>query len=151
VTGDLDLLVKDLPFKEISRDGSVYMIRYTLCERPEGRTYVHRIYRPDGDDDPHNHPWQATARILSGGYDEELWSDDGSGFVTIKRRAGLPPHPINLSAYHRIVHVRPDTWTLFTVGPKHRDWGFFDQKLDRHVPWREYLTARGVTLNPKEM
>lgn len=40
-------------------------------------------------------------------------------------------------AYHRIVSVKPGTWTLFLAGKRSRDWGFLVNGV--HIPWRAYL------------
>lgn len=118
-------------------DGSAYLDRWPLFRIPWGpRLFLHRIYTKDPDRPVHNHPWAwAKALILSGGYTEERTSDG-----SLYRMRTYGPGAVNglgLADYHSILHVLPNTWTLFLTGPRVRDWGFLVGHT--HVPWRQYL------------
>jgi hypothetical protein len=107
--------------------------------------WLQRIWRADGDRHMHDHPWTVSASlILSGGYGEEReqhTSDHGL-------LRGFRAFSINLlpaGVYHRIVDVRPRTWTLFITGRPHsRGWGFLVD--GQHVPSFDYLIAAALQI-----
>jgi hypothetical protein len=120
-------------------DGEAYITRWYLTgtgptpangfATGEPGLYLHHIHRPDADRRLHNHPYDwAEWTILRGGYVEARARATVSGcrahYFDRHYAAGdlveISPH-----TYHRIVTVRPNTWTLFRAGPKHgRGWGF---------------------------
>ena len=127
----------------IGTDDDIYIARFFLhhveTDPDTGKllsansAFLHRIVRPDDGRDLHNHPWDFSTKILSGGYLEEF--------------DGIAPHRVFAgeyrsrwhSTFHRIAAVDPETWTLVTTGPRINDWGFLVD--GRFVPWREYLKA----------
>lgn len=109
-----------------------YLTRYYLFRSPWLNVYLHRIHREDKDRHLHNHPWPwAFAYILRGGYQEQR----ASGYHIYK--AG-DKNDLTGDIYHRIVTVRPNTWTLFVCGPYERSWGFDVDGV--HIDSEEYLT-----------
>jgi len=113
--------------------------------------FVHEIHTPDGDRDPHNHPWSwSAAVVLSGGYTERRYSTwwqrtDGGDGIEMSHVTGslntFKPHD-----YHRITHVEPDTVTLFLCGRESHDWGFLVDGV--HVPHKQYFASRdGAGMN----
>lgn len=110
----------------INEDGSLYLKRIYLTPS----RYLHHPAQADQDRHPHNHPWiWARSRILTGGYLEQrrFWlSWRGPGDVV----------ELDSTTYHRIAFVKPNTWTLFTHGPRCASWGFAVE--GRHVDWRDY-------------
>lgn len=106
-------------------DGTPLITRWFLSSRPAGDStgtsgwYLHRFEHYDTLRSEHNHPWSyARTRVLRG------WYIETRNGVLHSRSAGqtaeLYPHE-----YHRVVALRPGTWTLFYAGPKHgRGWGF---------------------------
>jgi hypothetical protein len=100
--------------------------------------WLQRIWRADGDRHMHDHPWNvAGSLILSGGYSEaraQHTSEHGFLRVCLAFAINLLPAGV----YHRIVDVRPRTWTLFVTGRPHsRGWGFLVD--GQHVPSAVYL------------
>lgn len=123
-----------------------------LSRRLGVNIWLHRIWREDADRHPHDHPWaSAGALVLTGGYGEDRVCTDNRG-ISLEgaghawhRTRWLTPGHVNLlpaGIYHRIVSVKPRTWTLFITGPAHgRGWGFLVD--GRHVPSAEYLSPAG--------
>jgi len=127
---------------EVWNSGALYLQRWHLLRNKTRRVFLHHIARADMDRDLHNHPWpKAFAIILRGGYEELVRDKDGNyklhkhGLLSISRHAFHP------EAYHKILGVRPNTWTLFFAGERKRSWGFLvtDFNSTRHVDYRTYL------------
>lgn len=118
---------------------------------------LHRIMRPDQDQDLHDHPWNARTIVMLGEYDEERPVDldaarkDGKPFMVIwaggddarlrhTRRAGYTGRLL-FGQYHRITRVSDGgAWTLFFTWRKRGTWGFMVN--GKKVPWREYLGVK---------
>ncbi|MBM7424956.1 hypothetical protein HNR64_003293 [Spongiibacter marinus] len=101
-----------------------------------GRTvYLHRFVDADRDEETHDHPFNAVAVCLAGWYKEErlVSADTGEKGGVVMRRRKVRPGSVNVikggglgvGDFHRIVDARPETWTLFVVGPRRSSWGFF--------------------------
>ena len=107
--------------------------------------YLHKIHLSDNADSLHNHPWRwAFSVILWRGYYEERLTSD----LQVKRRR-VWPFTINFlrgTDYHRLdlVQGRP-AWTLFVVGPRVKNWGFWDSAARALVPWKVFLNGRART------
>jgi hypothetical protein len=152
---DIEALAATLPARHIyGEDGTLYLSRYRLHGWiPDAQTetpcsvYLHRIHRADLDDALHSHPWAwSQTMCLSGGYIEErgLLMDDGSLVREPNRELFLGrSNFMGPNDLHRIATLRPNTWTLFFVGPKRQSWGFFVEGRGL-VPWRERLAERGL-------
>jgi hypothetical protein len=133
----------------IARDGKLriildresneeYLYRYYYLNfRPFARIVLHKFIRSDIDG-LHDHPWGFSTYVLSGGY----WETTQKG--TFWRAPGYyATQPSNF--LHRISvdadKAGEDTWTLFMMGSKEKDWGFLDDN-DRWVQWKEYLNNK---------
>jgi hypothetical protein len=115
-----------------ARDGITYLRRWRLFECPLFRIYLHSLEGIDPDRDPHNHPWNARVFVLHGGYVQLIVTSPGqvrSQIVSRTNRLGV--------MYHRIIHVKPGTWTLTLAGPRVRAWGFLRNHV--HIPWKVYV------------
>lgn len=107
----------------------VYLHRWHVFPRnPLGNCYLHIQVASDPDRPLHDHPADNMSVIISGGYDELLqdrpWP---GGYVQIKkRRKGDVVYRVG-DQPHRLVlpEGTPYTITLFSSGPKVRDWGFW--------------------------
>lgn len=148
------------PLKMEIRDsgGKLYLTRWVLWAWGP-RIFLHRIWRKDHDRDPHNHPWPfGLSLILRGGYEELRVRPKYAGQSAEDLPLGsLPDHTsdkwlfqavswwnwLGPNTYHRITHVRPNTWTLFLAGPRTREWGFWTEA--GHEDRRTYLELPGET------
>jgi hypothetical protein len=112
------------------------------------RVLLHRIHRPDErTDHPHNHPWAtAVFRILSGGYTEwRAHSIDDPRTIEQTFRPG-DVNRLDQDAFHSVIEVLPNTWTIGLVGARVQDWGFLVD--GRVVPNAEYLGSRARVPHP---
>ena len=128
------------------RDRSrTYLRRLRIVQTPSFGVYLHRIYLPDEDRDPHDHPWPFVSLVLGGGYVEEVFeaasrrSADAETWKEVRGRWSL--HRMPLSLAHKITTLQPGTRTLVLVGRRRRQWGFWTR--DRWVPWTEYDDGAG--------
>lgn len=120
-----------------------YLRRWVIERSAVRSIYLHEILAPDPGHHMHNHPWEFTSTILSGGY---VQTGGVSFFPGMQNQ--LDRHD-----YHSIVAVMPDTWTLVTTGPRMvQPWGFLVD--GEHVPFTEHpqpeleiVTAPGYDRN----
>lgn len=131
-----------------------YLVRYYYQNfRPHCRIVIHHVLRSDVDG-LHDHPWAADTFILSGGYWESKLivpnlyplqdRATSKNVERLWRPAGY--HGQFSSNYYHRLELDPDkaqaeTWTLFMMGPKEKDWGFMDQDGE-WVQHEEYLDGR---------
>lgn len=145
-------LFSKLTIKDRKDHTDTYLIRWRLIQTPWFGIYLHRIFRPDNDRHPHDHPWGFRSVVLKGGYVQEIFS--------LSRMAINGSHRVNLSIpkvqvqklfstyrmttwkAHRILSVRPGTITLVIVGRKIKEWGFWTENGWVHE--RDYVQAGEV-------
>lgn len=139
-------------------DGSFYMRRFWLRPYSEDRSAiairVHHIADIDHDTALHDHPWNFISLVLRGGYietrpvtiapcfmpkvpgvEDAIMTFRDAGSIAFRRATDR----------HRIVHVKPDTWTLFITFKKLQWWGFYTMR--GKVYYKDYETqhnTRGV-------
>lgn len=110
----------------------LYLRRWCLFTCPWGRVYLHNLIGPDPDRDPHNHPWNARVLVLRGSYVQYIVTGPNqvrSQHIRWTNTLG--------AGYHRIISVRPNTWTLTLTGPVVRSWGFLRNTV--HIHWKIYI------------
>lgn len=127
-----DLIQRDL----------VYLRRLRIIQTPWFGIYLHWIYLPDADRDPHDHPWPFVSWVLRGGYTEQIhtrFSVAGQTVTRVAHRkwARWSVHRMGITTAHRILTLEPNTVTLVLVGRRSRSFGFWT--LDGWVPWRRYV------------
>jgi len=149
------------------QDTDAYLARYWLTPPKKDEDgyssassiVLHQFIRGDDDGALHNHPYDFTTTILSGGYDEvvgpsrsgdEFYMDENGHAAwfkicgpaeklwrTIPRRVGD-----QVSKRAREIHMAtnplPDTWTLVQTGTRCNDWGCFPPGKPC-VPWRQFV------------
>ena len=118
--------------------GSLYMDRLTIIRTPWFSIKFHRIYRPDGDRDLHDHPWPFLSFMLLGSYIENTVKGPvRCRWWNFKRAKGR----------HSILTIsRCPIWTLVFCGRKRRIWGFWVDGGTRLVEWQEYDDLKGSPL-----
>lgn len=114
-------------------DGTPYLRRWRLLERPWGGVYLHRFLAPD-DACLHDHPWSYLSIILWGGYVEQTPVAEGATLDLWRRAGSIAWHPADWT--HRIAVILPRTWTLIVRGRRGRIWGFHGRR--GWVPWTVY-------------
>lgn len=103
---------------------------------------VHHIARPDYDEHPHDHPWDARSIVLKGWY-QELRLTEGaiSSFMAPFIRVAGTTATLEHNAYHQIKEVGPSgAVTLFITWKYQGMWGFLVDGVK--IPWRAYLGLR---------
>ena len=114
----------------IAPDGNPYLLRWHLVKSPVANVYLHLQVADDPERPLHDHPWDNQSVILAGGYWEVLSQyKSGAAFKDIQvfRKAGDVVHR-KAAEPHRLVLDRGGpqyALTLFTSGPKIREWGFW--------------------------
>lgn len=129
----------------IGGEDAPYLRRWFVTPRGDGPAcYLHQFLRDDDDRALHDHPWPSCGIILSGGYHEHM----PAGIA--ERRVGdviiRDPHHRHRVALRRDPQGQPiEAWTLFLVGPRVRDWGFWcpggDPAIgaeERFVRWQDF-------------
>lgn len=105
------------------------------------RIVLHNCVQSDADG-LHDHPWNWWSKILSGGYWEHvpgggsIWRAPDGGW---RKRTGEDFHRLVLDSDHHLGDE--ETWSLFVMGPRYKDWGFQDKNGD-WVQWEEYINNR---------
>lgn len=118
----------------IAPDGYPYLYRWHLIPRNDfANAYFHIQVASDPERPLHDHPYDNQSVILSGGYVEVMREPaklprypDHHATIAYERRPGDVVHR-HAEQAHRLIlppHV-PYTMTLFTTGPRRRDWGFY--------------------------
>jgi hypothetical protein len=109
---------------------------------------LHNISGPDPDRALHNHPWPAFAIVLWGGYDQLVSArpTDWRVEAQVRRVERVETvrflNILRVDEYHRIIRVRPNTWTItFTGKLLWGGWGFLvnGQHVD-HKPYLGYVS-----------
>lgn len=121
------------------RDGIPYLFRIRVIQTPWFAIYLHDIFQPDTDADPHDHPFNFVSIILRGSYTERLFDIKGKyAFATgYKSHKRFSIHRMTKKQAHRIVEADPKLKTLVLVGPRKRgEWGFYTPH--GFVKWDQY-------------
>lgn len=128
--------------KEVNGEKVLYLRRYFIWRSSMFNIFLHKIAMPDQDKDvdgnhvSHNHPWNFIGIILRGGYTEGMYSD-WNKYITLYR--GLFSWAFRKAEdFHKILEVKPNTWTLIFTGPIKNDvWKFWTSK--GKINWRDHL------------
>lgn len=134
-------------------DGKPYLDRYHLLGSPSstGRKVVlHHFLSSDPGEDLHNHPWSGFSIILRGGYVEQSVRAKAIGNQAVflnhtETKVFLPGDTNRLGKHdvHRVTLLDEERgcWTLFFIGKRQDEWGFFNQKTGAYTPWYEVKGA----------
>lgn len=148
----------------IAPDGRPYLYRWHVVPRNDyGNVYFHVQVASDPERPLHDHPWDNTSFILSGGYTEVTAHPQKleSGKIVLSYPCYHNRKPRDI--IHRAAHqahrlILPEgvdyTMTLLVTGYKRRQWGFWADDGKRWVPADKYIKTRdGVSVqkNPGEL
>ncbi len=126
------------PFRLYRHDIGDYMHRWLLT-LPGGKMLrLHHILRSDAGRDFHDHPFDFTSFLLTGGYFEYKPITEYPSGKKHKFRLWWPRFSIvrkQAEDLHSLELTKP-VWTLVLTGPRRRVWGF--QTPTGWVPWTEY-------------
>jgi hypothetical protein len=119
----------------------MYLARLRVVQTPWFGVYVHDIYEPDADRDPHNHPWSFVSIVLRGHYTERVFPEplDEPLVHQLKWHRRFSVHAMTRKSAHRITDAAPGLKTLILVGPRRANWGFFTP--EGYKTWQEYENA----------
>lgn len=116
-----------LPCRLIPLPNGPYLERYYLGFWWGQYRYLHRLIRNDSERHLHDHPWWlSTSWVLTGFYWEEKAIRHNEYVLSGGIRKVRWFNKITRNHVHRIIQVRPETWTLFSHGPWAFEWGFYD-------------------------
>lgn len=118
-----------------------YLRRWWIVPRNSAsNTYLHEIIRSDDDRAGHDHPWPNSSYVISGGYFEVIY-DPVRPWIEVERLWRGPGSCISRKATdtHRLIVPDGDRCiSLFTTGPKEREWGFWCPDGRGWVDWRDF-------------
>lgn len=123
-------------------DGRPYLFRLRIVQTPLFGIFLHDIFEPDGDRDPHNHPWAFVSIVLRGSYTEVLYPrpERSKAYRKTQTWRRWSIHRMGMDSAHRIVRAEPGLKTLILTGPRRSGWGFFTP--EGYVRWQDYVEAR---------
>jgi hypothetical protein len=123
----------------------VYLRRLRILQTPWFALYLHFIYMPDEDRDPHDHPFSFKSLIVRGGYTEQVWPTCdckigkhllGREEISARTWKRGSIHRTSRNVAHMITTLKPGTITLVWAGAKKQEWGFYPGGL--FEPWQSY-------------
>lgn len=128
--------------RDIAIDGLLYLRRWYVSGRgTKKQVFLHHIVRPDLGRELHDHPWNFTTRLLSGGYYEQVLENNANGVCSINGKwhigGDTVSHPAEYT--HRLDKVLDGTYTLVTAAGARREWGFYVNQRQRDG-WTSALT-----------
>lgn len=127
---------------KLIQDDELYLHRRRIIQTPLFALYLHRIYREDTDEHPHDHPWWFTSWVLRGGYWERIFTawdktvtPEDRGGMRFRHRWSLAS--TNTQVAHQITEILPGTVTLVLCGPRiHPTWSFWTEQGP--ISWTRY-------------
>lgn len=151
-----------------------YLVRYLVINTKYFCFYIHRFLRSDHDG-PHDHPWSFFTYVIDGGYTEEQYKPNiiykpeyryieqvkGKTDFIIENNRRKPGslafksckdvHKVVLDKEYTIKELNKAPLTMCFIGPRQRDWGFWDGQekrkdvfgnrryLGKWVLWTDFL------------
>lgn len=149
--GDARLYFPDLT---LAPDGSPYLYRWylvggssTLGAHAPACVMLHIQVQSDPERPFHDHPWDNQSVIVSGGYEEHIQSQPPHGTTEVVMRHKGDVVTRAATEAHRLILPEgvPYTMTVFSTGPKVRDWGFWYGDVwhhnKQHVAFRDGVSV----------
>lgn len=118
------------PDLTIAPDGNPYLHRWELVRGQDANVYLHVQVSDDPERPLHDHPWDNQSVILAGAYRELMCgcSDRPTARNTIEWHRKKKDVIWRKADWSHRLFMPADvdyTMTLFSTGPKTRDWGFW--------------------------
>jgi hypothetical protein len=140
------------PDVTIAPDGDPYLFRWHLLpyDNTRGNLFLHIQVKSDPERPMHDHPWDNHSTILAGGYDE-LWANGRYHEPIVREFRKGDSVSRAAEEAHRLV-IPPGisyTMTLFSTGPKVKEWGFWYPDGWHHNK-RHVADRNGVSVHVKE-
>lgn len=140
-------LTAPFPVRFIKPGGRPYIERYYIGRLLGMTIYLQRFVAGDvGDEHVHDHPWRWAIGIpLAGGYVERIMTRLCSVRGVVTRTRFVRVGNVNFisgTKAHQIVHVLPETWTLFIHGGRYKGWGFYRNMGDGHISYGNAVQDR---------
>jgi hypothetical protein len=123
-------------YRTVNGERVTYMKRLII-----GRLRLHFFYRGDGDEDPHDHPFDFWTFPLHDYVEEVLDHEYGDHQIVVVDR--FKWHFRHATHTHRVLGRRPllegprKFVTIVWASKKKREWGFW--RDDEFIPWRRYV------------
>ena len=149
------------PHEIIAPDGNPYIYRWYLARTLHGGCYFHVQVASDPDRGLHDHPWDNMSVILAGTQIEYILQSEDIQLTSTYSALfnNMPPRYIRTKGdvicrkatwLHRL--ILPDgvryTMSLFSFGPKIRDWGFADPKMGKWTSAKDAVIVKdGKSMN----
>lgn len=132
----------------IGPEDDPYLRRWFIIPRnPFQNTYLHEVLRSDDDRAGHDHPWDNRTLVIDGGYSEMqyLQDDPWREARLVERKPGDTVTRMATDTHRLIVPEGGRAVTLFTTGPRIREWGFWcpgdKTRGPRWVEWTEFTAT----------
>jgi quercetin dioxygenase-like cupin family protein len=118
--------------------GQSYIRRWWIVPRNDYlNLYLHEMTGPDDDRAMHDHPWANVSFILRGGYIEH--TPDG---VFERQEGDVIERAANALHRFELLPGITRTISLFSTGPKVREWGFACP--NGWVYWRHFFVGEDI-------
>lgn len=130
-----------------------YMRRWYIIPRnPFQNIYLHEVLRSDDDRAGHDHPWNNQTLVIDGGYFEQTYFEQHPWVPDemVERKPGDIVTRTAEDTHRLIVPEGGRAVTLFTTGPRLREWGFWcpgvGEGLPRWVVWTDFTAPHNKGL-----
>lgn len=132
----------------------VFLVRYIVFKTRFGHLYIHRFLRSDIDS-PHDHPWNFFTYIVKGSYTEafydkkkptsySLWSKTKNtrkqGSLAFRNATDV--HTVIIDKVYSLEEIDQAPLTLCLIGPRKREWGFWNHDGATFTDWRRALNIQ---------
>ena len=137
-------LFKNPPLHIPDGKGGTYKTELVLFSSRERTEKINWWHSGDPRNTPHNHPWDFTSTILSGGYTEDRWSKSVISGDWIKTTTQYTcgsegilnaKNTIQANEFHVVYDILPDTVTHMVCGEvaKSSEWGYLNLETYSYI------------------
>lgn len=134
----------------IAPEGEPYLLRWHIIPRNEkANVYMHLMLKGDAGREFHDHPWRSFSVVIGGGYEESI-EDYEYDYIckeyidttTVNKQTAGCTWFREASESHRLDMTKDHKYalTIFSTGPKVREWGFSTD--EGWVHWEDYVNNK---------